>query len=596
MSNKNVPIKYTARDFDSIKAELVEYAKKYYPNNYKDFSEGSFGSLMLDLTSYIGDTLSFYLDYQANETFLLNAIEKRNVLSNARTLGYKYKSSYSSTGFCQIYIKVPADTISDGPNLDYIPILRAGANLYSSGGISFILCDDVNFSDDNTMVVVGEINSSGVVQNYILKKDAKVISGSMEVIEAEITAFKKFLKVNIDDVNMVEIISVEDSDGNQYYEVDNLSQNIVYEFIPNLDMVTSTVSPYKLREIVALRRFTVERNGDNGFYLQFGYGSESTLIDGNIADPSSVIINEFGKDYVSDTKFDPTKLINGDNFGIAPANTILKIKYRSNNTNDVNVRANSLTSMSGAQFIFSNSVSQVIQREIQQTIEVDNEEPITGDVTDPDVDEIKIRALDNFSTQDRAVTRRDYISCCYNMPSKLGSIKRVNLVQDPNSFKRNLNLYVISEDQDGYLTSTNVIIKQNLLTWLQKYKMINDTIDILDAKIVNVNIEFEVLCSNLKNKTEVLQKCLSQLKVVFKNKLNIGEVFSVSDVYGILNKVDGVTDTTKVVIKVNNGTGYSQISFNIDEYTTADNKNIIIPEDYILEIKNLNTDIKGTVI
>lgn len=596
MSNKNIPIKYTARDFDSIKVELVEYAKKYYPNNYKDFSEGSFGSLMLDLTSYIGDTLSFYLDYQANETFLLNAIEKRNVLSNARTLGYKYKSSYSSTGFCQIYIKVPADTISDAPNLSYIPILKAGANIYSSGGISFILCDDVNFSDDNTMVVVGEINSSGIVQNYILKKDAKVISGSMEVIEAEISAFKKFLKVNIDDVNMVEIISVEDSDGNQYYEVDNLSQNIVYEFIPNLDMATSTVSPYKLREIVALRRFTVERNGENGFYLQFGYGSESTLIEGNIADPASVIINEFGKDYVSDTKFDPTKLINGDNFGIAPANTILKIKYRSNNTNDVNVRANSLTSMSGAQFIFSNSVSQVTQREIQQTVEVDNEEPIIGDVTDPDVDEIKIRALDNFSTQDRAVTRKDYISCCYNMPSKLGSIKRVNLVQDPNSFKRNLNLYVISQDQDGYLTSTNIIIKQNLLTWLQKYKMINDTIDILDAKVVNVNIEFEVLCSNLKNKTEVLQRCIAQLKTYFKNKLNIGEAFSVSDVYGVLNKVDGVTDTTKVNIKVNNGTGYSQISFNIDEYTTADNKSIIIPEDYILEIKNLNTDIKGTVI
>lgn len=594
----NVPIKYTARDFDSIKKELVEYAKKYYPDNYKDFSEASFGSLMTDLVAYTGDILSFYLDYQANESFLLNSIEKKNVLLNARALGYKGTTSASSVGFAQLYIKVPVDILSDGPDTDYIPVLRQGCNIYSSSGISFLLAEDVNFNDDDTLVVAGEVATDGTLQNYILKKNAKIISGTLEVYTQEVGEYQKFLKVEIDDENLVEILSVIDSEGNQYYEVDNLAQTTIQEVIPNLDPATSTIAPYKMVMKPLLRKFTVERDFDrNVFYLQFGSGKKLDIMAGEISDPSSVVINEYGKNYVPDAKVDPSKLLTSDSFGIAPTNTTLTIRYRSNNAKDVNIRAGALVGLNGAIFDFINGGTVTSQKNVvSQSIEVDNEDPIIGDVSDPDIDELKIRSLNYFATQQRAVTADDYRAICYAMPSKFGSIKRVNTVQDPNSFKRNLNLYVISQDQDGYLAASNVIVKNNLKNWLQKYKMLNDTIDILDAKIINVNLSFEVIASNMKNKYDVLQRCLDAVQKQFSVKLNIGETFDLAAVYSLLNRIDGVVDTTNVKLEVNNGTGYSQISFNIEEYTSPDNKSIIIPQDYILEIKNVATDIKGSVL
>lgn len=594
----NVPIKYTARDFDSIKKELVEYAKKYYPDNYKDFSEASFGALMTDLVAYTGDILSFYLDYQANESFLLNSIEKKNVLLNARALGYKGQVAASSTGFIQLYIKVPVNTATDGPDMDYVPVLRQGCNIYSSNGISFLLADDVNFNDDDTLIVTGEISDSGEIQNYILKKNAKVVSGTLEVYTQEIGEFEKFLKVEIDDENLVEIISVTDSEGNQYYEVDNLAQTTIQEIIPNLDPSTAAIAPYKMVLKPLLRKFTLERNYEtNTFYLQFGSGKKLDIMNGEIADPSSVVINEYGKNYVSDAKIDPTKILISDSFGIAPTNTTLTIRYRSNNSNDVNVRSNSLIGINGAMFDFVNGGAvTLLKNSVIQSIEVDNEDPIIGDISDPDLDELKIRSLNYFATQQRAVTSEDYRSICYAMPAKFGSIKRVNIVQDPNSFKRNLNLYVISQDRDGNLVQSNSIVKNNLKNWLQKYKMLNDTIDILDAKVVNINVSFEIISSNMKNKYDVMQRCLEAVQNYFRVKLNIGDTFDIGSIYSMLNRIDGVVDTTNVKIEVNNSTGYSQIAFNIDEYTTPDNKSIIIPQDYILEVKNTSTDIKGSVL
>ena len=595
----NVPIKYIARDFDSIKQEMIEYAKKYYPDNYKDFSEASFGSLMTDLVAYAGDILSFYIDYQANESFLLNSIEKKNVLLNARALGYKGVTSASSTGFAQLYIKIPVDAVSDGPYTACIPILRQGCNIYSGNGISFLLAEDVNFNDDNTLISAGELSDTGELLNYILKKDAKIVSGTLETYSEEIGEYEKFLKVEIDDENLVEVLSVIDSEGNQYYEVDNLAQTTIQEIIPNLDPSTSVLAPYKMITKPLLRKFTVEKNFDrNTFYLQFGSGKKLDIMSGEISDPSSVVINEYGKNYIPDAKVDPSRLLTSDSFGIAPTNTTLTIRYRSNNAKDVNIRAGALIGINGAIFDFINGGTPTIAQKnsVSQSIEVDNEEPIIGDILDPDIDELKIRSLNYFATQQRAVTLNDYQAICYAMPSKFGSIKRVNVVQDPNSFKRNLNLYVISQDQDNNLINSNIIIKNNLKNWLQKYKMLNDTIDILDAKIININLSFGIVSSNMKNKYDVLQRCLEVVQNFFKVKMNIGQTFDLASVYSLLNRVDGVVDTTKVKLEVNNSTGYSQISFNLDEYITPDNKSIIIPQDYILEIKNISTDIKGSVL
>ena len=227
--------------------------------------------------------------------------------------------------------------------------------------------------------------------------------------------------------------------------------------------------------------------------------------------------------------------------------------------------------------------------------EVNNEEPIVGFTELPSTDEIKTRAIDAFSTQNRAVTRQDYVNLVYRMPAKFGTVKRANIIQDTNSFKRNLNLYVISEDENGNLVNSSSSIKKNIKQWLNNYKMVNDTVDILDAVIVNIQVNFVAVIELNRNPNEVLNSCLQALKEKYSSKFNIGEPFYVSDIYKTLNNVDGVIDTSTVTIERKTGLNYSQAQFSIQSNTSKDGRFIKVPQDTILEIKDLDLDIVGAV-
>lgn len=596
MANKNIiPINYTSRDFNSIKNDLVEYTKRYYPDTYKDFNKSSFGSLVTDMVSYVGDIMSFYLDYQANESFLVTAIERRNAINNARALGYKFKNSPSASGVVALYISIPGNDF--GPYLEYIPILKRGAIVSNNGGVSYIINENVDFNKKPEITIGKRDPNTGAPTSYIFKKYATVISG---IITSEIFVvgnFSRFLKLTLNSDNIAEILSVKDSEGNVYYEVDSLTQNIIYKSLNNKNS-DQLQTPFVLKPVSVPRRFSVEVDGNtNKTSLQFGYGSDGNLKTLAVVDPSEVILDQYGKDYVSDQSFDPYNLISTDKFGIAPANTTLTVTYRYNNFINVNSATNSCISVTNTSFIFnSDNLNPVTKSDLINSIEVDNEEPILGSISPLTTDEIKLRALAYFATQNRAVTKQDYVSLVYSMPSKFGAVKRVNITQDKDSFKRNLNMYVISEDESGYLIKTNDTTKNNLKNWILNYKMINDTIDILDTKIINISVDFSIISTLEKNKYLVLEDALTTLKTeLFNKKYDIGEAFYFSDIYNILNRVNGVLDTTSVVVKVVNSSGYSQVPFDIDAATSADNRYIEIPEDYILEIKNTNVDIRGAV-
>lgn len=596
MANKNItPINYTARDFNSIKNELVEYAKRYYPDTYKDFNRSSFGSLMTDMVSYVGDIMSFYLDYQANESFLITSNERKNSINNARALGYKFRGSPSASGMVAFYIAVPSD--GELPDTSYVPILKKGAVISSDTGVQYILNENIDFSVDPE-ITIGRVNANtGAPESFIFKKYGSVISGLLSTQTFTVGNFQKFLKLELDSDNVVEILSVKDSDGNEYYEVDSLTQNVIFQSINNTNADSSDTKNI-LKPVAVPRRFTVETNDNGKTILQFGYGSDSNLRTIAVVDPSEVVLDQYGKDYVVDQTFDPYNLISTDKFGIAPANTNLTVAYRYNNKEEVNIASNSITNVVTYDFIFlEDNLDQITRLNVIGSIEADNEEPIIGSVAPLTNDEIKIRALSYFASQNRAVTKQDYISLVYSMPPKFGAIKRVNITQDKDSFKRNLNMYVVSEDQNGFLTQTNNTTKQNLKNWILNYKMINDTIDILDAKIVNIGIEFEIISTLQKNKHDVLQNALETLKTeVFNKKYEIGESFYFADIYKVLNRVEGVLDTKSVKIETINSFGYSQVPFNVEERTSADERYVEVPEDYILEVKNVQFDIRGSVV
>ena len=594
---KYPPIKYTSRDFNTIRQDLIEYAKRYYPNTFKDFSEAGFGSLMLDSVSYIGDILSFYLDYSVNETFLDTAIEYENIIKIGKQLGYKFQGNPSSFGEVELYIIVPSLTNGNIPDTNYMPILKKGSTFSSLNGNGFSLTEDVNFANPNNEIVVARVNNTtGIPLSYAVKTSGKVMSGIVETEEITVGEFQKFLRLELTAPNISEIVSIVDSEGNEYYEVDYLSQDVVYRATTNVGD-NSQVTQANLRPFVVPRRFVVERDRRTTF-VQFGFGQE--INENNVEpliDPSKIVLNKHGRDYYSDTNFDPYNLLKTDKLGVAPSNTVLTVTYRTNEATNVNTSANSITSVGTPVFEFTDesSLNSTEVDNVVASLEVNNENPVVGDVTLPTVQELKSRIYISFTSQNRAVTQEDYKILCYSMPPQFGAIKRVSIKRDPSSLKRNLNLYVVSEDTNGRLIQTNNTIKENLKTWINSSRMINDTVDILDAKIINLGIEFIAVANLEANKFDVLTDAVEELTSFYNRKLDVGEPFSITEVYSRLNKLDGIVDVSRVKIVQKTGLNYSDQAFNIDNSYSDDGRYLIAPDNVIFEIKFPSNDIKGTI-
>ena len=532
-----IPINYTSRDYESIRNDLITHVRRYYPNVYQDFNEASFGSIMIDTVAYVGDILSFYMDYNVNESFIETSIEENNILKLARQMGYRYRGVPASSGEVTLYIIVPNLISGVGPDLDYAPILKRGA-IFSAGGqgASFSLNEDVDFSLPSNETVVATTDSvTGVPTGWAIKTKGQIISGQIRRKTVDVGDFERFRKVLINDQDITEVISVTDSSGNRYFEVDYLTQDVIYNPIINKSSDSSQV-PMILKPKKVPRRFVFEQLS-NQYYLQFGYGSETNLTNEIISDPNKVVLQVNGRDYITDESFDPTNLIETDKMGVSPTNTSLTIEYRKNSVNINNIGARALVNVSDASYAFAN-IGQLSPSKVSTVIgslEFENENPVIGAVSTPTTEEIKYRAYGSFSSQNRAVTAEDYKSVVYSLPPKFGSVKRANIVQDKDSFKRNLNLYIVSEDENGNLTESTDTLKKNLKTYLSNYKMINDTIDIMDARIVNIGLHIDIVAEEQTNKYEVLQKAIDAIK--FENltsKYDISEPFRTSDIFKTL--------------------------------------------------------------
>ena len=515
-------IKYTNRDFNSIRDDLIEYARQYYPDSYRDFNEASFGALMVDAVAYVGDMLSFYLDYQANESFLTTANEYNNIVKHAKALGYKLDAAPSSYGVVTLFVRVPAASSGMGVNPDYLPILRRGSVFGSASGAVFMLLNDVDFADPGNQTVAATINqATGLPSRYAVRAYGEVVSGEFDIATFEVGDFERFKRIDLREPNLTEIISVVDADGNLYHEVDYLSQNIIYRPIINTGANAETV-PNLLKPFVAMRRFVVERERNRNF-IQFGYGSEDNLAKEGFLRPDDIVFKRHAREHITDLSFDPTKLIQSDKFGVSPSNTTLSVSYRKNTANTVNVGASSINTVRSRLFKFKNPdrISNIIRSRVVDSLEVSNDDPVVGDVTYPSIGEIKRRVFDTFSSQHRAVTAQDYQALIYMMPAKFGSIKRCSILQDPDAFKRNLNIFVASEDFRGNLTKTNDTIKNNLKNWINQYRMVNDTIDIIDANIVNIGIDFTIVAAVEADKFTILKEAEDILR---RNFLSLGEI------------------------------------------------------------------------
>ena len=594
---KKPVINYTSRDFESIKKDLVEHAKRYYPNSYNDFSDSSFGGLVMDSVAYVGDMLSFYLDFQTNESFLETSLDLNNIRRLASQMGYNYYGNPSSYGIATFYVLVPANSTGLGPDTTFIPTIKTGTRVKSQSA-TFTLTEDIDFNDPTVEVVAARFNeNTGKPTEYALRAFGQVKSGVEFYTEIDVGTQVKFLRTRVSTAAVNEIISVFDSEGHQYYQVDNLSQEVVYleQTNPNAasDQVRSILKPF-----IASRRFVVEQD-QTGTYLQFGFGSENQIDQFGIVDPSQVVLKMTGKNYITDTAFDPNQFLGTDKFGIAPANTILKVTFGSNDSVNVNVPINGLIEVSSLSIEFPNNLNSPntgTQLTVRNSAEVTNDEIITVERAIPTPDEIKYRAYAVYSAQNRVVTKNDYEAYVYQMPRKFGKVSRVNVVNDPSGINKRLAMYVISKDNSDYFVNTNGTVKSNLKVWLNKNRMMTDQVDVFDAAIINIGFNYKYTTESGFSKTSVQADVNAAVRKLFAEKQYLGEPVYITTIYQTVNRVQGVVDTLKVTPLIKQSANYSNLGLEIDDVLSKDGTFLKCPKNCVFEIKYPDQDLKGTIL
>ena len=627
-------VSYLGRDFSSIRQNLIEFAKTYFPGQYNDFNESSPGMMFVEMAAYVGDVLNYYVDNQFRETLLNYAEEKKNVYNIAQSYGYKPKTAVPSTVEIEVSQRVPAKSDGSGgtePDLDYAGVIERNGSLTSDTGVDFTLLDQVDFrvssSLDPLEVEIIQPSSGTTAENYLLTK--KVIAKSGETIEENITfsTGKKFDTITLNKTGVSEIISCVDSDGNSWYEVPFLAQDTVFQTTENTELNDPQLTqyqndtPYMLRLVKSSKRFVTRINDDDTTELRFGAGVSDNPDEVIIPNPDNVgSALGFGVSKL-DESFDPSNFMKTKTYGLAPANTTLTITYRYGGAVEHNVRANSITQAKNINFSIDsgNLVSDLVS-DAEQSLSFNNPLPATGGASKETLTEIKQNALAFLNTQNRAVTRQDYITRVYSLPQKYGKIAKAFIVQDeqyetsddgeittiPNPFA--MNMFLLGYDESRKLTTLNEAVKQNLKLYLSQYRILTDAINLKNAYIVNVGVKFAIITQRGYNKSEVLFNCVQAVKNHFDiSKWQINQPIVLSDIAYQISLVDGVASVVppidnnpnkELILIENKATTTSGYSGNVYDIEQATKKGVVYPslDPSIFEVKYPNQDILGKVV
>ncbi len=643
-------VNYINKDFSDFRDNLVEFAKIYFPNTYNDFNESSPGMMFIEMAAYVGDVLSYYIDSSFRESLLAYAEEKRNIYTIAQSFGYKPKVTSPSSVVLDVFQSVPA--LNQKPDLRYALNVEAGATVTAgSTGTTFRTLEDVNFkfssSFDPRETTILE-SDSGVVTKFLLKKKVKAESGTIVTETFSFGTATKYSQIKLANPDVIEIISCIDSDSNTWYEVDSLARDTVFEDMeantlnsPDLVEDRETV-PYLLKLKKVSRRFTSFIDENDQTIIRFGAGISDNPDEEIVPNPDMVGSNLPGSPSKLTSAFDPSNFLKTKAFGLAPSNTTLTIKYSHGGGIDDNVNSGDVTNISSISFQIQDSLLNASSvQESKDSVAVTNENPATGGSSGQTVREVRESALAYYQAQQRAVTKEDYIVRAYSLPPKYGNIAKVHLTQDDQlnrdadsidldrqvtpadveagrtlrSFQAGrflnplaMNMYTLGFDSDKKLTKMNQTSKENLKTYLSQFRLVTDAINIKDAYVINIAVNFSILTKTGFNKNEVLLRCVSTVQDFFDiDRMQIGQPIIVSDIAYQLSLVDGVAsivppvenNANKLPIVIENKykleEGYSGNFYDISSGLID---GVLYPalDPSIFEIKFPNSDIKGKVV
>ena len=608
----NSQIRYISRDFNNIRAELINYSQTYFPNTYTDFSPTSPGMMFMEQIAYASDIMSFYLDNQIQETYLQYARQYDNLYDLAYMFSYKPKVTGLATVDIDVYQQVPAITSGDEkiPDYNYALLFGNNTSISSPAGQNFIIQDAIDFSvsssNDPTTVSVAQITANEP-EYFLLKKTRKAISGTVNTTTFTAGAYQQFPTFKISTTNIGGIVDIFDADSNQYYEVNYLGQDLIYEGVKNTNVndpnnfSNSDDTPYILKTKSTNRRFTTRFLNESTLQIQFGAGQP--LQTDELITPNSDNVGiglPFEQDKLT-TAFSPTNFIFTDTYGIAPSNTTLTVRYLTGGGTNANVNAGQLTNIntSTVNFVTSNISNTTLAQYVFDSIVVNNPIAAEGGQDGDSIEEIRQNALSNYNTQLRNVTADDYLVRALSMPAKFGNIAKA-WTQKPNATDPNttLDMYVLTYNVNQNLTTASTSLKNNLKTYLNQYRMIGDTVDIKDAFIINIGIDFEIITLPNYNNSEVLAQCITALQSYFEiSKWVINQPIIIRDLTVLLDNITGIQTVQSLTITNKAGTtsGYSRYAYSIEGATQG---GIIYPsiDPSIFEVKYPGTDIKGRVV
>ena len=442
--NKGKDIKYLNKDFSQFRGNLIEFAKTYFPKTYSDFNESSPGMMFIEMASYVGDSLSYYVDDTLKESLMVHADDIENVIALSQYLGYKPKVSSPSVTTLSVYQLVPSIGSGGDNTFDstYFLRIKEGMRCESTNGVQFITQDVVDFSDEREreITIYQRDGVSGEASFYLVKKQVQAISAELKTEEVSFGAFKEFQSIELSDTNIIDIYDVRDSDSNKFYEVPYLAQELVFTDYPNTEnndpdlFQFKSTTPYILNTLKTSRRFVKQVNPDSTTTIQFGSGdptvSEETIIP-SFKNVGLGLPNSISK---LEESFDPTNFLKTKTYGTSPSNTTMTVKYLIGGGVESNVKKGTITQINGVEYeedidLFTN-VQLGLYRAAKNSIAIDNEVPATGGKGGDTIEEIRQNALANFGSQNRAVTSKDYQIRALSMPTKFGAIAKAYATSD----------------------------------------------------------------------------------------------------------------------------------------------------------------------
>ena len=595
-------IKYVNRDFSDFRSQLIEYAKNYFPDSYNDFSPTSPGIMFIEMAAYVGDILSFYQDTQLQETYLQYAKNPANLYNLAYMMGYKPK--VTTVAEVEVEVSQLVDATGTGqPDWSQALQIGSGTRLKSTstGQVDFYIDKPIDFtfssSYDDTLITVEVLDAQGQPDQFKLSKIAKAFSGEVKTVTETITSVEKFKTITIDDINIVGVLSITQNNGSTiWYEVPFLGQDTIFLEDENTSSDSGLV-PYNLSLQRVPRRFVTRFTSTGQLQIQFGAGIAGQ--DDSVLTPDPTNVGFGSNQGISriDYAYDPSNFLSTKSYGLAPSNTTLTIKYLVGGGVAANIPANSLTTIAGLGAVSGSTA----------TLTFNNAKAADGGRDGDTVEELRQNSLRAFNEQSRAVTLQDYTVRALSIPPKFGSIAKVYVTQDqltnPNSATDSiidsnplsLSMYTLAYDSNKSLIVPTTNLKNNLKTYLSQYMLLTDAINIKDAFVVNLEINFDIIVRPNFQGRDVLLACTNRLKDYFDiTKWNINQPINLSSIYTLLDQEKGVQTVQKIRLINKAGGIYSQYAYDIDGATR---NNIVYPsyDPMIFEVKFPDTDIKGRI-